>query len=375
MSSSESSSSTTYSSKQDPIELEKKSHEKSHSKSRSASSSSSSSSSAKPVNEAEKKRVSKELLREEEAKPEHKPEHTPEHKQDEAVVVKPQVQIDKKKKAAEGKVWVGTDDHPQTEEVAINDMTAAHLAKLFGFKTIKYLVSHDNDYLAPDANSSFVYRIKYGVSYLIAGLEEYEDKCIRCRKLFNLHQKKTCRYHPGERVLVDLSKKKKKKKKKVEEDLGIEPTLTEVWSCCKEDEIISSGCCKVKGHVGMIEKSFKPKPLGDEPLDPQYDVKKKSQARKKREAKMEKYKPWQKPAVDTKGVAPTANTNKPPAPKKPVEEEFKLKEKPVSEEVHVEKKDTTTVDAPKKSESVSSSSDSDSSSASSSESSSTTKSD
>lgn len=25
---------------------------------------------------------------------------------------------------------------------------------------------------------------------------------------------------------------------------------------------------------------------------------------------MEKYKPWQKPAVDTKGVAPTANTNK-----------------------------------------------------------------
>ncbi len=246
--------------------MEKKSHDKSHSKSKSGSSSSS----AKPVHEAEHNRVSKELLREEQ---QHKEGHKHEHQ----APVPQAAQIDKKKKASEGKVWVGTDDHPQTEEVAIADMTAQHLSKLFGFKTIKYLVSHDNEYVAPDANNSFAYRVKYGMSYLIAGLEEYEDKCIRCRKLFNLNQKKTCRYHPGERVLIDLSKNKKKKKKKGEEEFELPPTLTEVWSCCKEDEIISSGCCKVKGHVGMLEKNFKPKPLGDEPLDPQYDSKKRSQ--------------------------------------------------------------------------------------------------
>eukprot|EP00029_Vermamoeba_vermiformis_P005755 TRINITY_DN2087_c0_g1_i1.p1 TRINITY_DN2087_c0_g1~~TRINITY_DN2087_c0_g1_i1.p1 ORF type:complete len:366 (-),score=156.89 TRINITY_DN2087_c0_g1_i1:35-1132(-) len=365
MSSSESSS-TTLSSKQDPIELEKKSHDKSHSKSSSASSSSA----AKPVHEGEHKEP---LHGEHHAKGEHKHEHKHDHIEPAATAVKQEVQIDKKKKAAQGKVWVGTDDHPQTEEVAISDMTGAHLAEKFGFKTIKYLVSHDNEYIAPDASNSFVYRIKYGMSYLIAGLEEYEDKCIRCRKLFNLTQKKTCRYHPGERVLVDLSKNKKKKKKKGEEEIVIEPTLTEVWSCCKDDEIISNGCCKVKGHVGMIEKNFKPKPLGDEPLDPQYDSKKRSQARKKREAKMEKFKPWQKPAPDTKGVAPggpTANTNQKASVPKPVVEEFKLKEKPASEEVHVEKKETAVV-----AKKDSSSDDSSSESSSSSVSSSTTKSD
>ena len=254
--------------------MERKSAEKSHSVHKSDSSSSS----AKPVHEAEKHRVSKELLHEDKgAKHEHdhKEEHKHEHKHD--AVTEDKVQIDKKKKAAEGKVWVGTDDHPQSEEVATNDMTCAYLAKQFGFKTIKYLVSHDNEYISPDANNSFVSRIKYGMSYLIAGLEEYEDKCIPCRKLFNMQKKKTCRYHPGERVLIDLSKNKKKKKKKNDDDIAIENPLTEVWSCCKEEEIISSGCCKIKGHVGMLEKDYKPKPLGDEPLDPKFDSKKKSQ--------------------------------------------------------------------------------------------------
>jgi hypothetical protein len=53
---------------------------------------------------------------------------------------KPQGKLEPKP-AAPGKVWVGTDDAPQSKEIPIKKMTVKHLRKVFKMRHIKYLVS------------------------------------------------------------------------------------------------------------------------------------------------------------------------------------------------------------------------------------------
>jgi hypothetical protein len=229
-------------------------------------------------------------------------------------IPKPQGKLEPKV-AAEGKVWVGTDDAPQSKEVPIKKMTVKYLAKLFKMRHIKYLVSMDHERIIPDGNGSFAKNIKYGSYYFVDGIYEGWDRCLRCRKEFQIGAKTTCKYHFGERLLFEKPKKSKIKKKKDEKILtkkDIEKERpVEKWSCCFKEELFSSGCTKTKGHLGMLDSGLQHlPPLGEEPLNPQFDPKANSSKRKKWRKKLEKLPhhkpPKEAPILQTVGALPPA---------------------------------------------------------------------
>jgi len=199
-----------------------------------------------------------------------------------------------KKVATEGKVWVGTSSNPESKEISIDKMKKTTLAKEFDFKVIKFLVSSDHDYITSDESGNFSKNIRYGLSYLVVGLEKNEDKCIRCRKTFQLGDNtRKCHYHPGERIMMSVKDKKSKKKKDEKENINEE--FVERWSCCSGEEIFTLGCEKAKGHVGYLTEGIELKPIGEVSLDPIYDPKSNSRKRKKKEKQLQKLKPFKKP--------------------------------------------------------------------------------